>query len=55
VIADVRAYEEKKISAPEVLYVDESAAAGRRFFYRLKAVNAAGETDYSNAVECARP
>jgi mannan endo-1,4-beta-mannosidase len=55
VIADVRAYEEQKISAPEVLCVDESAPAGTRFFYRLKAANAAGETNYSNVVECARP
>ena len=55
VIADVRAYEEQKIAAPKVLYADESAPAGTRFFYRLKAANAAGETDYSNVVECARP
>jgi hypothetical protein len=55
VIANVRAYEEQKIAAPEVLYTDESAPAGTRFFYQLKAVNAAGETDYSNVVQCARP
>lgn len=30
VIADVRAYEEQKVSAPDVLYVDESAPAGTR-------------------------
>ena len=55
VIADVRAYEEKRISAPESLYVDESAPAGTRCFYRLKAVNGAGETDYSYVVERTRP
>jgi hypothetical protein len=58
VIADVRTYEDKKISVPDVLYVDESALldsrAGQRCFYRLKAANAAGESDYCNVVECTR-
>jgi hypothetical protein len=52
---DVRAYEEKRFTAPEALHVDESTQAGRPFFYRIKAANASGETDYSNVVECTRP
>jgi hypothetical protein len=51
VVADVRTYEDKRLFAPDVLYVDKSAPAGQPCFYRLKAANAAGETDYSNVVE----
>ncbi len=54
VITDVRSYEDKRISAPDVLYVDEGAPAGASHFYRLKAVNAAGESDYSGVVEFTR-
>jgi len=54
IIADVRAYEDRSVSAPDVLYVDESAPAGEPRFYRLKAVNAAGETGYSNVLAFAR-
>jgi hypothetical protein len=55
VIVDVRTYEEKKISAPDALYVDETAPEKTLFFYRLKAVNDSGGTDYSNVVEDMRP
>jgi hypothetical protein len=54
VINDVRAYEEKRFTAPEALYVDEHAPEGERFYYRIKASNASGETDYSNVVACTR-
>jgi len=54
VIADVVNYEREKTSAPDVLYVDESAPSGEPRYYRLKAVNPAGETDYSAVVERTR-
>ena len=52
-VVDVRAYEDQRRSAPEVLYVDADAPPGQHCWYRIKALNAAGETDYSNVVDCA--
>jgi hypothetical protein len=54
VVADVAAYESGKDPAPVVLFFDEKAPVGARLFYRVKAVNAAGETGYSNVVESTR-
>lgn len=38
-------------SEPLTLYYDESAAAGKKYYYRIKGVNQAGETEYSNVLE----
>jgi hypothetical protein len=54
VVADVAAYESGKNPVPVVLFVDAKAPEGTRLFYRIKAVNAAGETVSSNVVEFMR-
>lgn len=49
VIADVADFEDTpRASEPLQLYTDESKERGHHYFYRIKAVNAAGETGYSN-------
>lgn len=48
VIADVKSFEPTpEASLPQVLYTDESALPGRMYYYRIKAVNAAGASAYS--------
>lgn len=48
VIADVTNFEPSAGAAfPLVLYTDETAMPGITFYYRIKAVNAAGESGYS--------
>jgi hypothetical protein len=51
VLANVTEFE---ITPPDAqalrLYADESRKQGKNYFYRLKAVNAAGETGYSNVL-----
>jgi mannan endo-1,4-beta-mannosidase len=54
VIADVRAYEEKHAATPDVLYTDETAPAGRRSYYRIRGINAAGESPESAVLEFSR-
>jgi mannan endo-1,4-beta-mannosidase len=52
VISDVAGFENTpKAAWPLVLYYDETAPAGIKQFYRIKGVNAGGETEYSNVVE----
>jgi mannan endo-1,4-beta-mannosidase len=52
VIADVKTFEPSpEASEALVLYCDELRDRGRGHYYRLKGVNIAGETDYSNVVE----
>ena len=48
VLADVVKFEPSpEASEPLVLYVDETAEKGKTYLYRIKAVNIAGESDYS--------
>jgi hypothetical protein len=52
VIADVKTFEPSaEASNPLVLYYDESRETGKTYFYRLKGVNEAGCSDYSNTIE----
>lgn len=48
VLADVVKFEPSpEASEPLVLYVDETAEKGKTYYYRIKGVNAAGESGYS--------
>lgn len=52
VIADVVNFEPTDLaSEPLVLYYDENKIQGKTYFYRLKGVNIAGETEYSPVLE----
>jgi hypothetical protein len=52
VIADVKNFEPTpEASFPQVLYTDESAMKGKRYYYRIKAVNVAGDSGWSNVLE----
>lgn len=52
VISDVVKFEySKEAGLPLVLYVDEMAQPGKTYFYRIKGVNAGGESGYSAVVE----
>ena len=52
VIANAAAFEASPASSEAlVLYFDETKTPGQRYFYRIKGVNVAGETDYSNVLE----
>jgi len=52
VIWDVAKFEPSpEASEPLILYTDESAEKGKPYWYRIKAVNEAGETDYSPVLE----
>jgi mannan endo-1,4-beta-mannosidase len=54
VITDVAKFEpDPEASEALVLYYDEGRDSGRSYFYRLKGMNIAGETGYSNVVESA--
>jgi mannan endo-1,4-beta-mannosidase len=49
VIADVKTFEPSaEASNPLTLYYDETKTSGKTYFYRLKGINAAGSTAYSN-------
>jgi hypothetical protein len=51
VIADVASFEHRtEASWPQVLYTDESTRPGTKYFYRIKAVNVAGASEYSPVV-----
>lgn len=51
VIADVASFEgTPAASQPLTLYSDESRVPGRKYYYRIKGVNAAGESAYSNVL-----
>ena len=52
VVEDVAAFESSlEASEPLVLYRDETRNKGVTYYYRIKATNETGETDYSNVVE----
>jgi hypothetical protein len=52
VIADVTNFEHSAAAAwPQVLFTDESAQKGRSYYYRIKAVNEAGASDYSSVLK----
>ena len=50
VVADAKGLEASPNSNPTLLWYDESAPAGKSFCYRVKGLNVAGGTDYSNVV-----
>jgi mannan endo-1,4-beta-mannosidase len=51
IIGDVAAFENTpEASEPLLLYYDVTRKKGETYFYRIKAVNEAGETDYSGVV-----
>lgn len=48
VIADVMNFEQTEAASnPQVLYTDETALPGIVYYYRIRAVNTAGESEYS--------
>jgi len=52
VVSDVKTFEPSpEASFPTVLWYDESAQPGKSFYYRVKGVNLAGETEYSNVLD----
>ena len=52
VIADVANFEPTpKASEALVLFYDESKVNGKTYFYRIKGVNAGGESEYSNVLK----
>lgn len=52
VLTDVTSFEPSaQASEPLKLYVDESAIKGKTYFYRIKGVNVAGSSPYSEIVE----
>jgi hypothetical protein len=50
VVADAKGLEERPDSKPTPLWQDENVDPGTVFYYRVKGLNVAGETDYSNVV-----
>jgi hypothetical protein len=50
VVADAGGLEENPDPSPTLLWHDENAPAGKKCFYRVKGLNVAGETEYSNVV-----
>jgi mannan endo-1,4-beta-mannosidase len=50
VVADVKAMEANTVTAPAVLWFDEYAVAGETYQYRIKGVNVAGDTPWSDAI-----
>ena len=51
-VEDVAQFEpSSEASEAQVLYRDETRNKGLTYFYRIKATNEAGETDYSNVVD----
>jgi hypothetical protein len=52
ILQDVTKWEHSPAAQePLVLYIDESAIPGKTYFYRIKAVNQAGSTEYSPVVK----
>jgi len=52
VIQDVAKYEHTpEASEPTILYYDETKIKGKKYYYRIKGVNTAGESDYSPVLE----
>ena len=52
VLADVVKYESSpEASEPLILYYDETKKAGKTYFYRIKGVNTAGSTAYSQVLK----
>lgn len=52
IVFDVASFEyTPQASNPLTLYTDESSLAGKTYYYRIKAHNAAGESGYSNILE----
>lgn len=52
IVADVASFESSdKAAEPLVLYYDESAVKGQTYFYRIKAINLAGESPYSPVLQ----
>ena len=52
VIQDVAKYEHTpEASEPTILYYDETKIKGKKYYYRIKGVNIAGESDYSPVLE----
>jgi hypothetical protein len=52
ILQDVTKWEHSPAAQePLVLYIDESATPGKTYFYRIKAVNQAGSTEYSPVVK----
>ena len=50
VAADARSVEESRDPNPIILWYDEIAPTDKAFFYRVKGLNAGGETGYSNVL-----
>jgi mannan endo-1,4-beta-mannosidase len=52
IVAEVKAFEHSPAaSEPLMLFQDETAPTGKSRYYRIKGVNAAGETEYSKVLE----
>lgn len=52
IVEDVKAFEpSKEASFPLTLYVDELKDAGKTYYYRVKGVNVAGDSGYSNILK----
>lgn len=54
VIFDVKKYTQEKTYSPTPLWFDETSTPVETYYYRVKGVNAGGETDYSNIIEMNR-
>ena len=52
VIADVKSFEySERASEPLELFYDETKVAGKTYYYRVKGVNKAGASGYSNLLK----
>jgi hypothetical protein len=54
VIFDVKKYEDEKAYEPSIFWREETSEPNKKYYYRVKGVNAGGETRYSNLVEITR-
>ena len=55
IVSDVKSFEyTAEASEALVLYWDEQKEDGKKYFYRIKGVNAAGDSGYSNILEVAK-
>lgn len=48
-------YEIKRVGVNETIYTDATLMPGNKYYYRVKAYNSGGESDYSNIVEINTP